>query len=145
MEINPDKLLDLRLKYLEMIQAVISRLAGYNAWLKNLCATVATAMCGLAINLHNAHIMLTAFLPIVVFAFQDTRYLSLERRFRLLYDKVRDEDWTTMPSFAISPSAVPGIGIWSLLASWSIWGFYLPFMVGVAILFVLTRHCFGTF
>jgi hypothetical protein len=46
--LSPEKIADLRVKELEMIQVVIGRLGSYGATLKNYCITLATAICGFA-------------------------------------------------------------------------------------------------
>jgi hypothetical protein len=136
MTMPAEKIADLRLKYLEMVQAVIARIANYNATLKNYCITLTTAICGFAITLHRPHVTVLALLPIIVFALLDTQYLRIERRFRALYDRVRQEDWHIVPNFEINLGAAPTLGFSPVFFSWSIWSFYLPLAVGVIVVFI---------
>lgn len=46
-----ENLYELRAKHLEMIQSIITRLAGHGVTLKSYCITLATATCGLAATL----------------------------------------------------------------------------------------------
>src|SRR3569833_1199471 len=100
MAISADKLVDGRIKHLEMLQAIIARMAGQGASLKNYCITLVTAICGLALSLKTPTLALLSFLPILVLWLLDAQYLRLERRFRALFDQVRTESWETEPTFA---------------------------------------------
>jgi hypothetical protein len=136
MTIPVEKIADLRLKYLEMIQAIIARIANYNATLKNYCITLTTATCGFAITLNSPRVIILALLPIAVFALLDAQYLRIERRFRALYDRVRQEDWHTVPNFEINIAGAPLLKFFTVFFSWSIWSFYLPLAVGVISVFI---------
>jgi hypothetical protein len=70
---------ELRVKHLEMIQSIISRIAGYGATLKNYCITLVTAICGFAVSLNRPGVALLSLLPIVMFALLDAKYLEIER------------------------------------------------------------------
>jgi uncharacterized protein (DUF486 family) len=120
---------DLRVKHLEMVQAVIARLAVTGEAHKNYCLTISTAICGLAVTLQKPMIVLLALLPIVVFAFLDAQYLRTERRFRDHFDLVRAEDWGLAPNFSMCPKSKPSY--LSALTSWSIAGFYGGLALGV--------------
>jgi uncharacterized protein (DUF486 family) len=80
--ISPEKIAELSVKHLEMIQAVVARLASYGAALKNYCLTLTTAVCGFAITLQRPLVAALALLPIVIFAVLDAQYLQVERRLR---------------------------------------------------------------
>jgi len=86
MSISKDKIAELQVKRLEMVQAIISKLANYGATLKNYCITLTTAVCGFAVTLHRPLVAFLALLPIVVFALLDAQFLRVERRFRALFD-----------------------------------------------------------
>lgn len=45
---GPDKLVDLRIAHLNMIQGVISRMSGFSASAKNFCVTVSAAIIAVA-------------------------------------------------------------------------------------------------
>lgn len=82
-----------KLKHLEMIQAVISRMAGNSFLLKGWSVTLAAAVIALAAN-KESHALLTliALLPVLMFWVLDGYYLHQERLFRKLYDHVRLQD-----------------------------------------------------
>ena len=143
MELDPGKIAELRVKHLEMVQGVVTRLAGQGATIKNYCITVTTAVCGFAITLQRPFVALLALFPIVIFALLDAQYLRVERRFRALFDQFRREDWGELPSFQISLNAAPEIAYVSVLRSWSIFNFYAPLALGVVIVVLLARCVHG--
>lgn len=145
MSISDDKTADLRAKHLELLQVVIARMANYGATLKNYCITLTTAVCGFAVTLQRPSAALLAILPVAICAGLGARYLYNKRRFRGLYDKVRQEDWATRPSFEISLSAAPSESFTACLFRWSILGFYAPLAAAVVIVSILAGSAHGRF
>lgn len=145
MSLSLEKIAELRLKHLEMIQAIISRTATNGAASKNFCLTITTAVCGFAISLQRPSVALLALLPIIAFAIQDAQFLRLERRFRHLFDAARKEDWNTAPSFAIDLNQAPKISIWSVLSAWSVLSFYGSLALGITIVIVASKVLYGHF
>jgi hypothetical protein len=94
-------LLPEHVKHLELIQAVITRMAGNSALLKGWSVTLSSALIGWAAA-NNAHIKYAALglFPPVFFAVLDGYYLRQERLFRHLYDHIRkldDANWQKDP------------------------------------------------
>ena len=86
------------MKHLELVQAIVTRIANCGATLKNYCITLTTAVSGFAITLHRPIVALLALLPIVVFGILDAPFVRIERRFcGLFVDTVRREDWAVAP------------------------------------------------
>ncbi len=135
----PEKIAELRVKHLEMLQTLITRMAGYGASFRNYCVTVVTAVVGLGFSLHRPSFAVLAILPLIGFAIADAQYLRVERRFRALFNSVRQEDWTQMPSFEINLNKAPAQSFWGAAGSWSIVGFYAPLAISVVILVLLAR------
>ena len=138
-----DKLADLRVKELELLQSVIARLATYGATLKNYCITLTTAVAGFALTLHVPAATLLALLPISICALLDAQYLRNERRFRQLFHVVRAQDWAERPAFNIGLDAAPREPYGAALASWSIAGFYGPLAAAVLVVCILTGCTYG--
>jgi hypothetical protein len=136
MSISPDKIADFRFSQLTMVQANIARIGNYGATIKNWCITLTTAVCGFAITAHQPLLTWLALLPVVIFALMDAEYLRVERQFRKTYDRIRKENWDAPPDFDVSPDRSSDIGLIAVLCSWSIMSFYLPLVVGVAIVSV---------
>lgn len=143
--ISADKVADLKVKQLEMVQAIIARLANYGATLKNYCLTLVTAVCGFAITLQRPAVAILSLLPIIIFSVLDTQFLRVERRFRALFDVIRQQDWEVLPNFEISLRAAPVVRYLPVLFSWSILIFYLPLLCAVLAGIILARYIHGTF
>jgi hypothetical protein len=143
--LSPDKIADLHAKELELLQAVIARMANYGATLKNYCITLTTAVAGFAVTQHRPLASLLALLPIVVCGALDAQYLRNERRFRGLYHKMRGENWETLPSFNISLAAAPPHSYLEALRSWSIMYFYTPLSIAIIVITLMTGRAYGLF
>src|SRR6516162_7621959 len=143
MTISPDKTAELRVKQLEMLQAIIARLANYGATLKNYCITLTTAVTGFAITLRQPIAVLLALIPIIIFALLDAQFLRNERRFRGLFDELTREDWEALPRFAISLGNAPAISYREMFCSWSILIFYLPLTFTVAAVVLFSVYVYG--
>jgi hypothetical protein len=130
---TPDKIAELRVKHLEMLQALITRMAGYCASFKSYCITVVTAVIGFAFTLHRPGVAALALLPVIAFAIADAHYLRVERSFRWLFNDVRQESWDAVPSFEINLKHAPAEKFPSAATSWSIVWFYAPLAIAVLI------------
>jgi hypothetical protein len=86
-----------RLAHLELIQSVVSRLAGNSFLVKGWAITVSAAIFGFAINSHSWRLAASAAIPIVAFWTLDAYFLRVERLFRALYDEVRLKDKRVPP------------------------------------------------
>ena len=126
--------------HLQIVQAVISRMAANSFALKALAVSVTAgvlAIAGTAAH-PSSRLVLLAFIPVVMFWILDTRYLRLERLYSSLYDGVRRgevEDPFTMDSTRYT-SSVESHG--QIARSWSVAGFYGPLLaVLIALLLFL--------
>ena len=81
-----------KIKHLEMIQSIISRLAGNSFVLKGGMITIFTAILAVLGKDFNLKTALVLFIPIIAFWMLDSYYLFKERLFRSLYDRVRTVD-----------------------------------------------------
>lgn len=82
--------MDAKLKHLEFIQGVINRMAGNSFLLKGWSVTLAAALFALSAKDANPKLIAIAYYPILVFWVLDGYFLSQERLFRSLYNKVRN-------------------------------------------------------
>ena len=79
---------DFRIKHLELVQSIVSRLAGNSASLKTWSVTLIAGLFALAAkDTENAYFMV-AYLPCLTFWGLDSYYLSQERRFRDLFNEI---------------------------------------------------------
>jgi hypothetical protein len=133
MTVSAEKIADLRVKHLEMLQSLITRMAGYGPSFKSYCITVATAVVGFAFTLHRPAVAALALLPVIAFGVADAQYLRVERRFREMFDLVRKESWDEIPSFEINLKGAQAQSFLSAATSWSIVWFYAPLAISVLI------------
>jgi hypothetical protein len=122
--------------HLNMLQAIITRLAGNSAQSKTWCVAIVSALFGLAGATKSGRIAAAAIIPIAVFAFVDAAYLANEKAYRDLYNtivaKIRDHSYGPADYFNLSVPADAGHYIWAL-SSWSIWPVYLGLIIAYAL------------
>lgn len=80
-----------RQKHLEMIQSTVGRLAGNSFLVKGWSVSLTAAILALGLKENSLHLIFIAWLPCLMFWALDAYYLSLERRYRVLFDRVRGE------------------------------------------------------
>lgn len=78
-----------KIKHLELIQAVINRMANNSFLIKGWCVTLVAAILALANKDMNRGFIVVIFIPILMFWFLDTFFLKQEKLFRDLYNEVR--------------------------------------------------------
>lgn len=76
-------------KHLEFIQASITRMSGNLFLLKGWSVTLIAALFALAAKDTNKAYVVVAYFPLFIFWFLDGYFLAMERRFRSLYEHVR--------------------------------------------------------
>lgn len=78
-------------KHLEMIQNIIQRMATNSFMLKGWAVTLIVAIFALADKDMNQNYFGLTYIPAITFWFLDSYYLQLERKFKMLYDIVRQK------------------------------------------------------
>ena len=78
-----------KIKHLEFIQNVINRLSTNSFLLKGWSVVLVSALFALSEYNSSGKFILLAYLPAIVFWGLDGYFLSLEKRYRNLYDNVR--------------------------------------------------------
>lgn len=79
-----------KLKHLDLIQGVITRLAGNSFYLKGWCVTVVAAILGLAAKDSNKKFLAVVYFPIIMFWIIDGYFLFQEKLYRKLFNDVRN-------------------------------------------------------
>ncbi len=79
-----------KIAHLQMIQAVVTRMAGNSFRVKGWTVTLVTALLALAAVDSNRFLVHVAYLPAAMFWALDAYFLRQERLFRKLYDHVRE-------------------------------------------------------
>jgi len=94
-----------RRKHLEMVQAVITRLAGNSFLIRGWSVTLLAALFALAAQGANPRFAVIAYFPCLTFWCLDTYYLRQERMFRALYEAaVDDHGIAKVPLYSLNPS-----------------------------------------
>ena len=84
-----EKLMENKLKHLEMVQSVINRMANNSFMLKGWAVTLVAGIFVLAGKDTDKLYFLVVYIPVIVFWGLDSYYLLQERLYRGLYEKVR--------------------------------------------------------
>ena len=120
-----------RVKHLDMIQSVVSRMAGTSAAMKRYCIVAVAVGVAVYKTINNPMAVVALAAMVAVFWCLDARYLQQEKWFRDLYDQVRKEPPKQRPDFRLTPDEAlrKGASFWAPLISWSTAGLYLPLVV----------------
>jgi len=96
-----------KIKHLEMIQAVVNRLANSSFLLKGWGVVLVSALFALAAKDSSSSFIYLAFFPALAFWILDGYYLRQEKLFRKYYDAVRKKDDSDI-DFSMDTSFVKG-------------------------------------
>lgn len=114
--------------HLEIVQGVISRMAGNSRSCKVWCVTLVAAVLVLVARTGEPQHALIAVVPTALFLILDTYYLALERAFIGSYNgfvkKLHDGSLAVTDIYKIAPTgSIPKL-FFDCLRSFSIWPFY---------------------
>jgi hypothetical protein len=123
-----------RLAHLNMIQAIISRLATFSANAKNFCITIEAAILGVAFQQGLPLLVFAALFVLFAFGALDVYYLAQERRFREFYRDVQKRPIGDADQLALEPRKLTAGQYLSGIRSFSTGGFYLLLLIGTAVL-----------
>lgn len=130
-----------KIKHLEMLQGIINRMAANSFTLKGWAVTLVTGIFALSGKSPDKMYFLVAFLPIIVFGALDGYYLSQERLYRALYDKVRnmkDCDIDFCMSTSLPELKKKRNTFWNSMMSPTVLCFYIPLAIlSVGVLIVI--------
>ena len=79
--------IEIKIRYLEMIQGIITRMSTNSFALKGWAVTLVAGIFALASKESDKIYFLIAYVPLVIFWFLDSYYLQLERKYRKLYEE----------------------------------------------------------
>ena len=134
MPVPPEGLLQARLAHLNMVQAIIGRVASYSATVKNFNLTIAAALIAVAFDKELPVLLMAGMGVTIVFLLLDAYYLGLERCFRDLYNDIAGRPFDEALKLNIQHRPVDIRKIAGATTSISVWGYYTPLLVGLAIL-----------
>ena len=130
-----------KLAHLEMIQAVITRMAGNSFSLKGWAVTLVAGLFALSGKDANQFYYLVTYIPIVVFWYLDAYYLCHERMYRNLHEKVRklgEDEIDFSMNAAAKEFQTEKTTVSNCFLSKTILGFYLPLAVVTAGIIIIT-------
>ena len=136
---------DEKLKQLEFIQNVITRMNTNSFQLKGWSIVIVSALLAIYASTKDNYFFLVAVLPTLIFWFLDAYYLNQERKFRGLYNDVAgvvDEPKEIKP-FAMRPDLYVGgkYSYWSTFFSRTILKMYLSIIVILMGIFSYLEFC----
>jgi hypothetical protein len=122
-----------RIRYLEMIQSTVSRMASNSFFLKGWTVTLVAGLFAISIADDRSRVYLIAYIPTFFFAILDMYYLWMERRYRRLFTE--QASLSSPPSFSLDTAkfSKKSCGFLGCLGSISIWAFYIPLAAVIAI------------
>ena len=126
--------LQARIAHLTFVQGIIARMAGYSSTLKNFSVTATLAIVVFALDKRVPEMWYAALAAIIAFMILDAYYLAQERAFRRIYEGLASRAWANSTDMKIEHSGVGLMDVLSSLASASVWLFYVPMLIGIAVL-----------
>lgn len=134
-----------KIKHLEMIEAIIERMAKNSFQLKAWTITLVSAIMALTLQSADRCFMICAFVPIVGFWLLDSYYLRQERKYRRLYQIVAKKQENEI-DFNLDASCVPEenykpqrLGFFRSIFSISESFFYLAMIAVVVIIMIILK------
>lgn len=130
-----------RVAYLQMIQGTIDRMSTTSAIFKGFCATIIAEIATVASSDISKWVLLIAVSLVVCFLMLDVYYLQLEKKFRILYNRVRLGEHRV--DFDLTPPSNETLHdnekhcFWHCLKSPSIIWFYAPSMIILALILIM--------
>lgn len=124
-----------KLKYLEFLQSVISRMASNSFLTKGWSLTLGTGVLGFSVKESSWALALIAAVPIVSFWLLDAYFLGLETLFRGLWD---DAIKAEQPNFNMNPGVLKWQKWCEAAVRPAVWLVHLPvFIVSMLAAFIL--------
>lgn len=128
-----------KFKHLEMIQSIIQRMANNSFLLKGWTITLIVAIFALSDNDMNQNYFGLVYIPVIAFWFLDSYYLQLERKYKLLYDDIRqkqDIDFDlNIENINTQTRKKQDLLYLKCLFSACEWIFYIPILILLTIIF----------
>ncbi len=119
-----------KLKHLEFIQSIITRMNSNSFLIKGWNITIVSALLAIFASNQNNCILLIGIIPTLFFWFLDSYYLTQERKFRGLYNDVAgvSENPKQLKVFEMRPDLYKGgkYSYFNVFCSKTIWILYLP-------------------
>jgi hypothetical protein len=127
-----------RRKHLELVSAIVTRMAGASAAAKGWSITVAGAAFGIAGVRASWYLFALGVGALLVFGILDGQYLHNEKKFRDLYNAIVRN---SVEPLSMDIGNLPHRSKRQSYLSWSVFGFYFPLaLAGLILLIVALAH-----
>lgn len=115
-----------RMKFLEFIQNIISRMNTNSSQMKTMCITITSALFAVYAASQNKQMILIAFIPLFLCCLLDMYYLWQERKFRDFYtEAIKEQNIIQDFDFSSFKNYQKGfLSYMKVFLSHSIWLFY---------------------
>ena len=134
--------MEAKIAYLQMIQAVITRMASSSFLIKRWSVMLVAALFALTAANTNEFFVCLAYFPTCMFWALDADFLRQERLFRKLYDRVRSGKGEQVDfSMNTQPFEESVDGTWTVARSHTLGLFHGTITIIVTIAFVVLRLC----
>jgi hypothetical protein len=123
--------------HLQLLQGVISRMAGNSANCKTWCVTMLAGLLALSFGQGQSRVLTVGYGVVAIFYALDSYYLGLEKGYRDRYKRATAQIEANQPInelFVLEPKLELRAG----MRSWSTWAVYLPLASAVALAQLLT-------
>ena len=127
-----------KLKHLELIQGVITRIGGNLFTLRGWMITLVVGLSVAFLEVGRNELQVVLILVVLIFWIHDAYFLSLERSYRSLYDKVRKlrEDDVDFSMDISEFNDLRKTSIWYCILSDTLAYFYIPTLILIFIISV---------
>lgn len=133
-----------KLKHLEFIQNVITRMNTNSFHIRGWTVTIVSAILVIYASTKNCYFVLIGIFPTLLFWFLDTYYLTQERKFRGLYNDVAEisDNPKQIKLFAMRPDLYTKgeYSYWNVFWSTTIWIFYLTIIIILGCMFIYLKY-----
>lgn len=129
------------IKHLEFIQNIITRMNANSFQIKGMAITIVSALLAIYASEKNPDFILVTIFPLLLFWFLNAYYLTLERKFRGLYNDLLKENTNQLKPFEMRPDLYKGgeYSFWSVFFSKTIWTIYLIVILKMLIIYLYLK------
>lgn len=118
-----------KIKHLEFVQSIITRMASESATIKRYALAATAVVNSTAAATDTWYLAMVGAPLLLVFWLLDGQYLALERRYRALYDTVRLPDSAADLTLQIPAEIAKRHSLGSSVFGWSVWSLYTSLML----------------
>jgi hypothetical protein len=128
-----------KIKHLEFIQTVISRQASNSFLIKGWSLTLVGGIFALSSNTGKVAYLFVAYVLLLMFWSLDAYFLCIEKRYRALYNEVRQKEENDIDfSMELSDAHTKAHRWWISIKSQTLLQFYVPVVLAILLLVIFS-------